>query len=1184
MSAEGGDPSITLSREQLSALIHTSPTVMFIFDAQRDFAPIFVSDGVTRQLGWSPRDFMTTPKFWIDNVHPEDRESVLANLDVLRETNSTAHEFRFLHENRAYRWIRCDLWMIPGNDEASKQAVGYWLDITDAKSAEQTLRENAYQLKDFSEAASDWLWETNADHEFAYFFHYPNSIFTDQTSKQIGKTHFQLRLPNDTDDEKWAGHRADLEARRSFKNFEFPILFADGSTRHLRVSGKPFFFTDGQFLGYRGTASEITAEMEARQLARTAQTRFATAIDELSEALLLFDAEDRLVIGNRPWWQLNRNIADQIQPGARFEDILRALIHVGLIPEARGQEEKWLRERLERHRNPKGPFELARPQGRWLLVNDHRLPDGGIITVAIDITNLKKNEQALMESERRFRDFAESASDWFWETDAEHRFTYISPHDDAAVAVLNQRAIGKTRLDLRLPDDRDDEKWKAHCADLDARRPFRYFEYAREGKESTKYYMRASGRPIFSNDGAFLGYRGTSIDITDQVNFEAALRDSEARYKEFAASAGDWLWETDPQLRFTRFEGQASMVSHDPERRALGKTRFDMRMPYDDDDENWAAHRADLDARRPFTAFEFPFDADDGTKHYVRATGWPVFSKDGRFQGYRGTTNDVTKRKLAEQELNKVYEELEQKVEERTGALKRELEQREEAEQELAEKNALLEATFDNISEGFALFDKEDRLVFCNEIYRRRAESLGHLIKPGMRFEELVRENIERGRVAYEGDDVETKFQMRMSQHRDPRSKLEIQINDGDWVLVSERKTSMGGIALVETDITEQKRIEMALRGSETSLRSVLDSVLDGIITIDDKGTVASFSSAARRIFGYEATEIVGHNVRMLMPDPDRRRHDGYLSRYLTTGIARIIGIGRQVTGLRKDGTTFPLELAISEMAVDGTRMFTGVVRDVTEREEAERQYREMEVSLNHSSRLSVMGEMASGLAHELSQPLTAVKTYASTCRDMLIATEERLPPQIVQSLEEVIAEAGRAGDILQNLRRFVHDEEPVLLLDDINEIIREACILASVETKYHGFTLDTQYSPDLPLVLVNKVQIQQVFLNLVHNGIEATDAANPHELTIETSRAGDDAVAVAVHDRGGGFSEELTDRLFEPFFTTKSAGMGIGLSISKKIIEVHGGQIRAMPNPKGGSIFLFTLPLALQDGGNNVE
>jgi two-component system sensor kinase FixL len=369
-----------------------------------------------------------------------------------------------------------------------------------------------------------------------------------------------------------------------------------------------------------------------------------------------------------------------------------------------------------------------------------------------------------------------------------------------------------------------------------------------------------------------------------------------------------------------------------------------------------------------------------------------------------------------------------------------------------------------------------------------------------------------------------------------------------------------------------------ALQEREARLRSILETAPDAIIVIDERGLMESYSQAAERLFGYPADEAIGQNVRILMPAPYQERHDSYLKRYLETGERRIIGIGRVVVGRRKDGSTFPMELAVGEARVSGRRVFTGFIRDLTERQLAENRMQELQSELLHVSRLSDVGQMASALAHELNQPLAAIVNYVQAMRRLLQASNLALPPRVIETMDKTVAQAARAGEIIQHLRSFIRKGESERHSEDLNKVVEEATALGLVGAKESGIKVSVGLSPAAMPVFIDKVQIQQVVFNLIRNSVEALPESNLRELSVSTARGEDGLAQVVVSDTGPGLAQKVIDQLFQPFVTTKEKGMGLGLSICRSIVEAHGGRLWATPNAPTGVTFHFTLPMA-EDG-----
>jgi len=366
----------------------------------------------------------------------------------------------------------------------------------------------------------------------------------------------------------------------------------------------------------------------------------------------------------------------------------------------------------------------------------------------------------------------------------------------------------------------------------------------------------------------------------------------------------------------------------------------------------------------------------------------------------------------------------------------------------------------------------------------------------------------------------------------------------------------------------------MNVLANKARFDALLAAAVDGIMVIDARGLVQEYSPACERLFGYTADEVVGQNVKMLMPSPYHEQHDNYLHHYRTTNEKRIIGIGREVIGRRKDGTTFPMYLSVGEGRQDNESLFVGIVHDLSEQQISERRLREVQAELLHVSRLSEIGQMASALAHELNQPLAAIANFSKAAQLIL---SEPLPSSIGEAreaLKNVSDQAVRAGHIIRRIRDFVARGDTEKTEEKVTTIIDETMALAASANRLNRIKVRRRVVPASAMVLADKIQIQQVLLNLVRNAVEAmADQANA-ELSV-TATGRDALVEISVTDNGPGLSPDVEARLFEPFISTKEKGMGVGLSICRAIVEAHGGRLWASSPPNGGVTFSFTLAKA---------
>ena len=363
------------------------------------------------------------------------------------------------------------------------------------------------------------------------------------------------------------------------------------------------------------------------------------------------------------------------------------------------------------------------------------------------------------------------------------------------------------------------------------------------------------------------------------------------------------------------------------------------------------------------------------------------------------------------------------------------------------------------------------------------------------------------------------------------------------------------------------------LRGRDAHLQSILNTVPDATIVIDARGIIVSFNRAAVRQFGYEEAEVVGKNVSILMPEPYASKHDDYVGRYMETGERRIIGINRVIVGRRRDGSTFPMMLAVGEMRNGDGVYFTGFIRDLTEIAESRSRLQEVQGELARLARLSELGEMASTLAHELNQPLSAIANYVQGSVRLLKNMEGGQSARIQEALGEAVRQSLRAGQIIRHLREFVTRGETDRQPELIHKLVEEAGALALVGSRQMGVRTVFEFAADSKLVVADRVQIQQVLINLMRNSIEAMRDGVRRELTVTVAAAPAGMVTVEVADTGPGVAEDIAAQLFKPFTTNKPGGMGVGLSISKRIVEAHGGEISMHRNESGGATFRFTLP-----------
>jgi PAS domain S-box-containing protein len=483
---------------------------------------------------------------------------------------------------------------------------------------------------------------------------------------------------------------------------------------------------------------------------------------------------------------------------------------------------------------------------------------------------------------------------------------------------------------------------------------------------------------------------------------------------------------------------------------------------------------------------------------------------------------------------------------------------------------------FENSAIGIVIRDRADRFLAVNRAFRNM---LG--------YSELQLYQLRHIDITYE-EDRESNLELIGEVWEGKRQHFEIEKRycrkDGTLVWVRNNVSLVPGtgdvapflLTIVE-DISQHKQEESERRYNEQRYRVMVEAASDAVVCMSKNGAILLANPATTRIFGYEPAELIGKPLTILMPESLRRAHDHGYRRYLTTRQRHINWQGTELTGLRKNGQEFPVEISFGEVTAEGHQMFTGFIRDISERKQSEElraSLQTTQLELARISRLTTMGELAASIAHEVNQPLTAVTNNASACLRLL--ANRNLNPEVLQrALEEIVADGTRASAVIARIRAFIKKTPAEKSELEINEVIQEVLALADHEFQECRVLVECQLTTALPVVLADRVQLQQVLLNLIMNAVEAmapiTD--RPRELRIRSQLDESGDVLVGVRDSGIGFGVEA-DHVFTPFFTTKAHGMGMGLSISRSLVESHGGRLWATPNSPHGAVFSFTLPV----------
>lgn len=761
-----------------------------------------------------------------------------------------------------------------------------------------------------------------------------------------------------------------------------------------------------------------------------------------------------------------------------------------------------------------------------------------------DVTEQQNAQGILRESEERYRTLAELSPDAIVVRD-DVRFLFAN----GAAAELHGVAspddlVGREWLSFVHPDERGQAKERLELF-LGAKKNLPVLNRRRLRVDGSVVNVEVTGAAIFWRDRpAFLL---VLKDITERLRAEELIRISEERYRSLVENGSDWVWEIGADGTYTYVSPRGEEILGYRTDELIGKRPVDFSPPerVEEARKRW---RQLVSERRSFQLLRNPRIRKDGSIVTLETSGMPISGPLGEFRGYRGISRDVTERENAAKAIRR--------------------------------SEAQLRQIIDLVPHMIFARDGAGRYLLSNRANARLY---------GMEPEEIIGKSMEE----LPGDPEEAKRFALSDQRIFDGGKSEFiteqnfTTSEGKTRIIQTSKmpfaaysTNEPAVIGVSVDITERKMAEDALRESEQRYRDVVEFSPDAIL-LQEGGRIVFANSSGATLYGAaSADDLIGVEMSQLIHRDELATHFDRRKTILETGMPLDVIEQRH---RRLDGSEILVESRGIPVAWQGRSVILGMRRDITARKEAEVRARLREAELRLVQRLSSMGQVSASLAHELNQPLAAIMGYVQASRRLLRAGPGESPEKVFELLENATKQTDRAGEIIRRVRGFVERRELVRAMEDLNEVIVEACEYALPGAGNDGIDVKLDLARGVPSVLIDRVQVQQVIVNLVRNGIEAMESSGTRELTVRTAGT-HDGVVISVHDTGSGIERKIVKQLFEPFVTTKSKGMGFGLSISRSIVEAHGGKIWAEQNRGAGTTFNVELPaelnLEVEDAG----
>jgi PAS domain S-box-containing protein len=1132
LALDGIDPSIRQQQMLLDFAVSHSPAIFYIAELESGLPSKFISSNVETITGHSAASFLTIPGYGRRFVHPDDLPGYAQMRHELRQTGSLSHEYRFQTTAGDWLWFRDELRLVGGGSEP--EIVGCMIDITQEKAAEAERARLAQRFHDAVESLQNGFSVTDADgrlvacnsalaRNFAFepkaLIGKPRRMLVQNTIKHIRR--FNGDLVENT--EAWLERVSDGILRASQQAVELELK----SGRWVLVTGHAT--SEG---GQVTIGTDITRLKEVEAELRQSERYFRSMVEDNPLAVWLVDLDTAEILYASP------AVAQLVGRGWPLEG--RTLTTDFLVDATEHERQvELLRDRGEGTLNFETRFRRADGDEIWVALNTRLVEYQGRaagITGIVDLTERKRRENELTQAQEMLEDAIEALSDGFILYDAEDRLVLCNSqykafnHLAAELFVPGAKWIDITReraMRGQFPEALPDvETWLAERA-------------AEHGRQSTEDFPTAEGR-WYEHSHRRTRQGGVVItwrDITERREREEALRRAHETLEDAVESLSEGL---------ILYDADDRLVVCNEQYKSFNPDAADLLEP----GTPWA----DI-IRARVRRGQFP-EAVGNEEAFIAAR----LAERGKVDGIEFRVTD-----------GRWFEHSHRHT--RQGGVVitwREITERRERQEALAHAHETLEDAVESLSEGFALYDADDRLVVCNRRYRAMNRICADIVRPGMLFSDLIWTGFERGEYPVPREQVERW----LADYEEVRASagsilgFEYENSHGRWYSYSSQPTRSDGRVVTVGEITERKKMERALRESEAVVRQILEaSPVTLTMARAEDGRILYESPVAEEVFRYDASKGYGTTAERFLDAETRER---FLSRLRAEGAVD----GVEMEMRRNDGSTVPVALSARLIKYMGEDVTISTVFDLTERTAMETEMARQREIMHQSEKMSALGQLLASVSHELNNPLSVVVGQA------LLLQETAADKTVAARAERIGAAADRCARIVKTFLAMARQQPTESLAVNANELVEAALEVTAYALRASDVEISLSLARNLPPVMADPDQLTQVFTNLLVNAEQALrDWQTPRKLRITTrlTRQGDELL-VKIKDNGPGVPDEIRRRIFDPFFTTKEVGTGtgIGLSLCHRVLEAHSGRIKVETTPGGGATFVVRMPVLL--------